>query len=917
MTGDILVDLRQGTHTLASTLYLGSSDSGSNGYNVIYQNYPGESPIVSGGRDLSGGWSLYNSSKNIWRKTGVTGSFRQLYVFGTWATRARQPNLTNDASGGDFYNYTVTPYPYSVPSAYVGSWANAGTAEMVWTSAWSQNRARIAGATTVGNLSTLTFKSPESTFAIDHHPNPGNGTGLCYFENAYDFLDQPGEWFLDTAAATLYYIPKSTENMATAKVNAPGPDTLIELGGTSSSPLHHVQFFGINFYYSGWNGPSSYGYVDGQGGFMYQTQSAGGSTPTTSLGTFSPMPGMINLRYTNDVKILENAFINGGSWGIMEYAGSDHNTYAGNHFQYLAAGGICLGNLTTAASFYDLATGTSAYDVVRSNLVDNVGYSYRDAVPILGGNIKYVTITRNEVRNAPYTGISFGWGWTDSSSLDSHDNTVSYNRIHNVTQLLVDGGGIYTLSRMDNTFIDHNYVYNALCGPVCSAIQWWHTTTGIYLDNGSAYKTVTNNVVDNTAKFTYTAAGSPPSSAHDNIALNNYYNNSQDSENLTGYVTYSNNVSSFGAQWPQAAIDIMNQAGVEPTYHSLSNIISRGANLAIGGVPSATSIYAAATPASSAIDNNTESGLWASDGVETNPWWQVSLGSSYQVYEVDIEDRQDLDQPFVRANFDVRLYSSLAQGTYTTGASIGATPAFYHLGVLPAVLGRGAPWAASTEAVRVARTNNGGHFNFAEVKVYGLPLPPADAKARWNFDSNGTDSTGHGYNATLYNGAVYNTADAKNGTASLSVAGNNAYAGANLVTTVTDNVTLSAWAKWNGATGDEFIIYNGHSGYSGYGILLYTGNGMKLTVLLGGVNFLNANVGLEPGKWTHLAAVRRNGFWELWVNGSMVSLTNSGTAPAVPFNSTWLGLNFTGLIDNARIHERALSVGEIQALAFE
>ena len=125
------------------------------------------------------------------------------------------------------------------------------------------------------------------------------------------------------------------------------------------------------------------------------------------------------------------------------------------------------------------------------------------------------------------------------------------------------------------------------------------------------------------------------------------------------------------------------------------------------------------------------------------------------------------------------------------------------------------------------------------------------------------------------------------------------------------------WAKWNASSGNELVLYNGHSGYSGYGIMLYSGNGMNLTVLLGGISFLNANVGLQPGKWTHLATVRRNGVWELWMDGSMVAITNNGTAPAVPFGNVQVGLNFTGLIDNARIYERALSVGELQALALE
>ncbi len=59
MTGDIIVDLRGGTYTLTCSLYFREKptqkDSGTNGFNVIYQAYPGETPIISGGLPLLAG----------------------------------------------------------------------------------------------------------------------------------------------------------------------------------------------------------------------------------------------------------------------------------------------------------------------------------------------------------------------------------------------------------------------------------------------------------------------------------------------------------------------------------------------------------------------------------------------------------------------------------------------------------------------------------------------------------------------------------------------------------------------------------------------------------------------------------------------------------------------------------------------
>jgi len=39
MTGNIIVYLMNGTHTVTATLVVGAGDSGTNGYNVIYKAY--------------------------------------------------------------------------------------------------------------------------------------------------------------------------------------------------------------------------------------------------------------------------------------------------------------------------------------------------------------------------------------------------------------------------------------------------------------------------------------------------------------------------------------------------------------------------------------------------------------------------------------------------------------------------------------------------------------------------------------------------------------------------------------------------------------------------------------------------------------------------------------------------------------
>ncbi|HEX3850251.1 MAG TPA: hypothetical protein VHW01_04750, partial [Polyangiaceae bacterium] len=54
MSADITVYLRAGTYPQPSTLEFGNADSGKNGFYVKYLAYPGEQPIITGGKPIAG-----------------------------------------------------------------------------------------------------------------------------------------------------------------------------------------------------------------------------------------------------------------------------------------------------------------------------------------------------------------------------------------------------------------------------------------------------------------------------------------------------------------------------------------------------------------------------------------------------------------------------------------------------------------------------------------------------------------------------------------------------------------------------------------------------------------------------------------------------------------------------------------------
>ena len=101
MTGNVVVYLYGGTYQLTNSFQLQENtkthDSGTGGYNIVYEGYPGQIPIISGGIVVTN-WSLFNASSNIWSAfVGIGVNSRQLYVNGVRAMRARS-TLTHPVS---------------------------------------------------------------------------------------------------------------------------------------------------------------------------------------------------------------------------------------------------------------------------------------------------------------------------------------------------------------------------------------------------------------------------------------------------------------------------------------------------------------------------------------------------------------------------------------------------------------------------------------------------------------------------------------------------------------------------------------------------------------------------------------------------------------------------------------------------
>ena len=124
-----------------------------------------------------------------------------------------------------------------------------------------------------------------------------------------------------------------------------------------------------------------------------------------------------------------------------------------------------------------------------NNIVNNYINRYGVDIPRATGIIAYYTentnILHNDVTNGGYTGIAFGWGWSNKAT-GSRNVDCSYNYVHDTSLRMHDGGGIYTLSRNENSKITNNYIDGVGVG-----------FRGIYSDEGTADILYTKNVQEN------------------------------------------------------------------------------------------------------------------------------------------------------------------------------------------------------------------------------------------------------------------------------------------------------------------------------------------------------------------------------------------------------------------------------------
>lgn len=500
------VYIKGGTYRLSETLDFNSQDSGAEDAEVFYQAVSGESPVISGAEQISG-WELHDAGPNIWKvHASVTTSTmpRQLYVNGVRATRARTPDYPNyyfPTATGYLYLYLLGSDPQIPPV-----WNNPTSVEAVTATQWKMMRCPIAE---INDASDVVMQTPCWTNA-NVFPEPWNFQLLNWWENAYEFLDEAGEWYLNPVTQIIYYIPRAGEDMSTAEVELPVLEKLLDASGDVSQPVSYITFSGLSFMYATWLDPNTQdGYALDQSGFHL----IGTGHSANTIGhdpNCARTPGNLSFLYAQNIVFENNTVSHMGAVGLDFGTGSQNNRIINNTFTDISAAGIQLGGIAAEDSRPTTSSQLTKDNSISNNLVEYTGQEFYDAPGIYIGFTTGSLVEHNDIQHVPWSGIAIGWGWalldpggfaglpnatpnewgTFTTSTAAQGNQIVHNHIQYFLEKLWDGGAIYSTgfqgsSPDDGQLIAWNVAENK------RALAGGNT---FYTDGGSRYVTLKENV---------------------------------------------------------------------------------------------------------------------------------------------------------------------------------------------------------------------------------------------------------------------------------------------------------------------------------------------------------------------------------------------------------------------------------------
>ena len=482
---DVTVFL-DGKFFLENTLIFSPEHSGKNGNTITYTSVSEKKAVITMAREY-GNFKIHDKEKNIWATDIEKGTYsRQVYFNNIRGIRARTLGYLKNAEYVDGTHYVCDntelldlKYPDEVDMVFHINWCNPRyMIEKIEKT--SDNRVKIAPKSYfLKHKGRVDFAGPAR---IDSTPG--------YLENAYEFLSEPGEWYIDRHEGKLFYIPREGEDMSAMCAKIPAGEWMIRGCGDIGKPLENLIFDNICFEGTTWLK------VDRDGGF-HDAQNGHIRERNGRMSDDPPGAG-VHFEYCKNIKMTNNVFRQLGITGVEFMGGSKYIDFIGNEMYDISGVAITVDDVGLTG-FPEKRTPENYCEYVRvnNNYIHDVARDYKSSAALSLAWPRHSEFNHNEICSVPYSGFHIAYGWEEYAETGSvlFDTEVNYNYVHDVfCDRVYDGGCIYSLGASSleckKTNIEKN---NRIWGNFI-ANSW--TCAMIYPDEGSTSWYVRDNVID-------------------------------------------------------------------------------------------------------------------------------------------------------------------------------------------------------------------------------------------------------------------------------------------------------------------------------------------------------------------------------------------------------------------------------------
>ena len=525
----IEVLIKGGAYPLRETVVFGVEDSGTEGAPIVYKAAPGEEPVFSGGVSITQWEKLTAAPKGVsekargklWvaelpkeagqKETEEQRMIRSLYDGQTLLKRARSDGFKyadvekeNDfnrqgkklTSLLEYEGKPVAPFDRTIfyRDNDIKDWSNPGDIELILKDRpWLANIIPLERVDTDKKIAHL---------AIDPTYQPTDPKRRYWVENAIEYLDEPGEWVVNSQEGRIYMWPE--KDMADMNVIAPLLQEFIRIEGSEDGPFaSHLRFQGLTF---------THGVRDtllkDDRGLQHDWE------------MYDKGNAVVRFRFAEDCEFSSCVIKSSSGTGVRLDLHSQRIKVASNHLHHLGGGGIVL-------SGYGPGTkDANKNNVVHDNYIHHIGQLLMHSPGIFIAQSGYNTITHNTIREVPYNGIvvsgcrphefylvkriPFRRAWVSSIRFDecepfikkglaaksqnrlahflpllhARENKIVMNDISRTLLKLHDGNAIYFSAMGENNWVERNYLHQN------------HDTAGaIRLDDNPSFTIIRENVI--------------------------------------------------------------------------------------------------------------------------------------------------------------------------------------------------------------------------------------------------------------------------------------------------------------------------------------------------------------------------------------------------------------------------------------